>query len=79
MEAFNPTPPDWTKNAKHALSFCCPSCQKTADLAQNVWINRFAPVISEDYCRKWQEFYHCECGQVWWGWSTDRTSTQEEE
>lgn len=78
MEAFNPTPPLWTKTATHALTFCCPRCRATPDVAQNVWINRFAPVLTEDYRRKWQEFYHCECGQVWWAWSSDRQHDEEE-
>ncbi len=72
MQAFNPTPPEWTKTATHALTLSCPSCQGSPDVAENVWINRFAPVLSEDYRRKWQEFYQCECGTVWWAWSSER-------
>jgi hypothetical protein len=26
--------------------------------------------------RKWQEFYHCHCGKVWWAWSNDRQPNQ---
>lgn len=40
--------------------------------AQAVWINRRAPVYTEDHRRKWQEFYHCSCGTAWWAWSSDR-------
>ncbi|MFH7030348.1 MAG: hypothetical protein ACHBN1_34585 [Heteroscytonema crispum UTEX LB 1556] len=25
--------------------------------------------------RKWQEFYQCHCGTVWWAWSSDRPTT----
>jgi hypothetical protein len=78
MEAFNPIPPEWTKKATHALTFCCPRCGASPDGAQNVWINRFAPVLTEDYRRKWQEFYHCECEEVWWAWSSDRLKDEEE-
>jgi hypothetical protein len=31
-------------------------------------------VMGEDSRRKWQEFYHCQCDRVWWGWSSDRPS-----
>ncbi len=72
MEAFNPNPPEWTKIAIHALTFCCPRCGESPLKAQKVWLNRYAPVIMEDYRRKWQEFYLCECEQVWWAWSSDR-------
>ena len=72
MNAFDPNPPSWTEKATHALKFCCPSCGKKSDLAQYVWLNRFAPVTSEDNRRKWQEFYQCQCGTVWWAWSSDR-------
>ena len=72
MAIFNPTPPDWTKTAVHAIPFCCPRCEASAASATKVWINRYSPVMSTDYKRKYQEFYECECGQVWWGWNTDR-------
>ncbi|MEC4803042.1 MAG: hypothetical protein SAJ12_17185 [Jaaginema sp. PMC 1079.18] len=72
MDAFQPTPPEWTKKAKHALRFCCPTCGASAYNAQRVWLNRRSPVMSEDYQRKWQEFYDCECGMAWWAWSSDR-------
>jgi hypothetical protein len=26
----------------------------------------------ENHRRKWQEFYQCHCGCVWWAWSSDR-------
>jgi hypothetical protein len=76
MDAFSPTPPDWTQTATHAFDFCCPRCHASAAKAQRVWINRRAPVIGEDYRRKWQEFYLCECEQVWWAWSSDRPSSE---
>ena len=76
MEAFNPTPPEWTTKATHALEFCCPTCRRGPQVAQRVWINRYAPVLGEDYRRKWQEFYQCECSQVWWAWSTVRPPSQ---
>ncbi len=72
MDAFSRTPPPWTKKATHALEFYCPSCRKPAMEAQRVWINRYAPVTSENRTRKWQEFYHCQCDYVWWAWSSDR-------
>lgn len=72
MEAFDPTPPEWTEQAVHATSFCCPSCAETTAKASAVWINRRAPVYTYNQKRKWQEFYHCECGTVWWAWSSDR-------
>lgn len=75
MEAFAPVPPQWTKSATHALEFCCPRCRLTARDAQRVWINRRSPVMTEDYRRKWQEFYECECGYAWWAWSSDRPPT----
>jgi hypothetical protein len=40
--------------------------------AEKVWINRRSPVFTEDHRRKWQEFYQCGCGSVWWAWSSDR-------
>lgn len=72
MEAFSPVPPSWTENAVHALDFHCPRCGASAAEAQKVWLNRRAPVIGDNYERKWQEFYYCQCGEVWWGWSSDR-------
>lgn len=72
MDAFAPIPPDWTQTAVHAHSFSCPRCRATALEAERVWINRRSPVFTEDYRRKWQEFYHCQCGTTWWAWSSDR-------
>ncbi len=77
MDAFDPFPPPWTKTATHALKFCCPSCRSEAATAQRVWINRRAPVIRENSRRRqWQEFYQCECGEVWWAWSSDRPPSE---
>ena len=76
MDAFTPVSPPWTQQAKHALEFCCPKCGGSANQAQRVWINRFAPVTGENYRRKWQEFYQCECDQVWWAWSSDRPPSE---
>lgn len=75
MDAFTPNAPEWTKTAIHAIAFCCPSCHGDANQAQKVWINRYAPVITENYSRKWQEFYQCQCGKVWWAWSSDRPAS----
>lgn len=72
MEAFSPTPPDWTESAIHASDFCCPACRSDPMTAQRAWINRRAPVYTPDHRRKWQEFYQCECGKAWWAWSSDR-------
>jgi hypothetical protein len=72
MDAFSPTPPEWTNNATHALEFCCPNCRENASQAQKVWINRNAPVTGYDRRRKWQEFYQCQCETSWWAWSSDR-------
>ena len=72
MEAFSPEPPQWTETAIHALKFECPRCQAAASEAEKVWLNRRAPVSMENYRRKWQTFYSCQCGQVWWAWSSDR-------
>ncbi len=72
MEAFVPTPPDWTSTAVHAHEFCCPTCRNSCHEAEQVWINRRAPVYTEHHRRKWQEFYACSCGTVWWAWSSDR-------
>ena len=52
MDAFSPTPPSWTETAIHGLQFCCPRCHSTANKAQKAWINRRAPVITEDYGRR---------------------------
>lgn len=76
MEAFDPVPPEWTQSATHALEFFCPRCGASNYQAQRVWINRRAPAIDEEYRRKWQEFYQCECSQVWWAWSSDRPPTE---
>jgi hypothetical protein len=72
MDAFSPTPPDWTETATHGLKFCCPSCKSSPAKAQRVWLNRRAPTLDENHQRKWQEFYQCECNKVWWAWSNDR-------
>ena len=72
MEAFSRNAPEWTKKATHALNFRCPRCNLSSRQAQKVWLNRYAPVTTEDYTRKYQEFYMCECEQVWWAWSSDR-------
>jgi hypothetical protein len=72
MEAFSRNAPEWTKTAIHALNFCCPRCHVSSHEAQKVWLNRYAPVTTEDYRRKYQEFYLCQCQQVWWAWSSDR-------
>ena len=76
MEAFSPNSPDWTKTAIHALEFCCPNCRSSPIKAKKVWINRYAPVVSDDYRRKWQEFYQCECDKVWWAWNSDRPPSE---
>ena len=72
MEAFDPTPPEWTAAAVHIHDFCCPQCQADCGEANRVWINRRAMVITQQHQRRWQEFYHCQCGQAWWAWSSDR-------
>ncbi|MGF1675834.1 MAG: hypothetical protein ACFCUV_19435 [Rivularia sp. (in: cyanobacteria)] len=72
MDAFAPLPPQWTNEATHALEFCCPKCGSTSREAEKVWINRRSPVVTEQYRRKWQEFYYCNCGYIWWAWSNDR-------
>lgn len=76
MEAFAPIPPDWTQAATHAHEFRCPACHCTCMEAERVWINRRSPVYTEDYRKKWQEFYHCQCGSVWWAWSTERPPSE---
>jgi hypothetical protein len=72
MDAFAPIPPKWTDKATHAYDFCCPQCHATSHQAVAVWINRRSPVFTENRRRKWQEFYHCECGYIWWAWSNER-------
>ena len=72
MEAFSLNPPKWLESAVHAFEFCCPKCGATSMEATAVWINRRSPVYTENRRRKWQEFYHCECGCSWWAWSSDR-------
>jgi hypothetical protein len=72
MDAFAPVPPEWTQSAKHAFEFCCSNCRQPATHATEVWLNRRSPVYTADRKRKWQEFYRCECGSVWWAWSSDR-------
>jgi len=72
MDAFSPIAPSWTKNAIHSLDFRCPACKKSVSETVKVWLNRQSPVMNENYERKWQEFYQCECEQVWWAWSSDR-------
>jgi hypothetical protein len=76
MDAFEPTPAVWTKTAIHALNFSCPRCKASAKEAVKVWINRRAPVYTEEARRKWQEFYLCQCEQAWWSWSSDRPPTE---
>ncbi|MBF2007384.1 MAG: hypothetical protein IGS49_18455 [Chlorogloeopsis fritschii C42_A2020_084] len=75
IEAFAPTSPEWTHKAIHAREFCCPNCHANSREAVQVWINRRSPVITEDYRRKWQEFYQCKCDCAWWAWSSDRPPT----
>ncbi len=72
MDAFSFTPPDWVEDSVHAQGFCCPRCQSPCTVAHKAWINRRAPVYTEERRRKWQEFYRCECGCAWWAWSSDR-------
>jgi len=72
MKPFTTIPPQWTQKAIHAQEFCCPQCKSSTLEAVEVWINRTSPVMMADYGRKWQEFYQCHCGCVWWGWSSDR-------
>jgi len=72
MDAFDPIPPQWTNTAIHAHKFCCPKCHSTSREAEQVWLNRRSPVTTEDYRRKWQEFYRCHCTCVWWAWSNER-------
>ncbi|AFY68673.1 hypothetical protein Pse7367_0362 [Thalassoporum mexicanum PCC 7367] len=76
MEAFDPNSPQWAESATHSNSFRCPTCNNGPDLADAVWINRRSPVYTENHRKKWQEFYHCECGCVWWAWSNERPKTE---
>jgi hypothetical protein len=76
MEAFSPTPPDWREKSTHAAGFCCPSCQASSTAATAAWIDRRSPVFIDNRRRKWQEFYLCECGKSWWGWSNERTPNE---
>ena len=74
---FSPTPPDWAEKAAHAVPLCCPTCRASPKEAKAVWLNRRAPVFIEGFTRrKWQEFYHCECGTAWWGWSNERETPE---
>ncbi|MEI6427992.1 MAG: hypothetical protein WCO45_06315 [Pseudanabaena sp. ELA607] len=72
MDAFAPVPPDWTQTATHAWHFCCPACSAAPSQAQAVWVNRRSPLYDESQKLRWQEFYHCDCGRAWWGWSNER-------
>lgn len=72
MDAFSPVPPPWTQKAIHAIGFRCPTCGAAPAKAKQVWLNRRSPVYMENNRRKWQEFYNCECGCSWWGWSNER-------
>jgi hypothetical protein len=76
IDAFDPVSPQWTASAIHAMEFCCPKCKATCMEAQKVWINRRSPVYTENSGRKWQEFYECQCGSVWWAWSRDRPPSE---
>lgn len=77
LEAFSRQVPEWTKTATHALNLHCPCCFASSRQAQKVWLNRYAPVTTESYTRKYQEFYLCECEKVWWAWSNDRSQKQD--
>lgn len=79
LDAFDPTPPDWTCSAVHVLEFCCPVCGSGPKKAQRVWINRRSPVFTEENRRKWQEFYQCSCGSSWWAWSSDRPPADQDQ
>jgi hypothetical protein len=76
MEAFSPTPPNWTEKAIHAAEFCCPVCSASSAESTAAWINRRSPVLVENRKRKWQEFYLCQCDRAWWGWSNDRAPNE---
>ncbi len=62
--------------ATHAQGFCCPRCRTSSISATNAWINRRSPVSIDNRQRKWQEFYQCQCGTAWWGWSNERTPNE---
>jgi len=72
IDAFMTEAPSWTQSAVHVQTFSCPACQAGPGAAEAVWINRRSPVYAPEQRRKWQEFYHCGCGQAWWAWSNDR-------
>jgi len=72
MDAFSPDSPQWVDSSVHAHSFRCPNCQAGSRAADRVWLNRRSPVLTHDHRRKWQEFYHCNCGTAWWAWSDER-------
>jgi hypothetical protein len=76
MNAFDPAPPRWTQTSVHAHHFGCPQCQASCLEAEQVWINRRAPVVNDKFQRQWQEFYQCHCGQAWWAWSCDRPPSE---
>lgn len=76
MDAFSPDAPPWTAAATHAHGFSCPQCGASEKEATQVWVNRFAPVLTEERRRKWQEFYHCSCDRAWWAWSSDRPPSE---
>lgn len=76
MDAFAPTPPEWTNKAIHAHEFYCPTCRASSREAEKVWLNRRSPVMTPDYRRTWQEFYQCNCGCVWWAWSNQRPPSE---
>ena len=76
MDAFSKIPPTWTKDAIHSLDFLCPSCKKSVENVIKVWLNRQAPVMGENYEKKWQEFYQCQCETSWWAWSSDRPASK---
>ena len=58
MEAFDLTPPEWTKSAIHAFDFCCPKCGAVSMEAEAVWINRRSPVYTENNRRKSVSYTH---------------------
>ena len=72
MDVFAKVAPQWTNQATLAFELCCPKCGSSSREAEKVWLNRYAPVITEGYGRKWQEFYYCKCSHVWWAWNNDR-------
>jgi len=58
------------------MSFAVPSAALAVRMPAEVWINRRSPVYTEFNRRKWQEFYRCQCGGVWWAWSNDRPPSE---